>query len=203
MTPISLRLIAIALGLMASFRVSGQVPEMSVGHDVQQLLSLLEQKCGYRLRKAIEQTVTAAESKTINSYYYFSFFTRTKLQGRSIDAKMVFGCESPKDGNTIISYRSPREIIASEDAGGRYSRIVAWERAFSAVNWSVRIAYVDSVFGDGLKTPLPGFLLICPQTFISLCPSYEVLDKTRLKRSEVNTVVRLLETIVYLPPTEQ
>lgn len=200
MIPTLLRLVVTVLGLMVIPLAVGQEHLAPEGHNVRQVLTLLEQNCGYRLGSSIEQVIMLAEAKTANDYQYFSFLTRIRLPGRFVNAKMSFGCESPMSESASVSYQSPREIIAGEDAGGRYSRHVAWERAFSAANWSGRIAYVDSVFGDGLKSSSPGLLLICPHTFISLCPSFEVLDKISLKRSEVNAVVRLLETIVYSPP---
>jgi hypothetical protein len=143
------------------------------------------------------------ETKTVNNYHYFRMSMKVKLPKKQVASKMYFVCEFPANKNKCPSHRSPTEIIINEDSGGRYGRIIKWERAFSAINWKGRIAYVDSIFGDGQKMRIDDYLLICPATHDSPCPSFEVTDGTRLNPAEVNAVVRLLETITYIPEAER
>jgi hypothetical protein len=42
-------------------------------------------------------------------------------------------------------------------------------------------------------------LVICPTIHNSPCLNFEVIGETRFKAKEVNAVIRLLETIAYVP----
>ncbi|MDR1461659.1 MAG: hypothetical protein LBI68_00710 [Azoarcus sp.] len=95
------------------------------------------------------------------------------------------------------------ETIINEDSGGRYGRNVKWERPFNAVNWRGRVAYVDSIFGDGQKMPMHQFV-ICPAPHGSACLTFEANDgTTRLKPTEIDALLRSLETIAYIPEAER
>jgi hypothetical protein len=196
MNKISFLFFSIIIGTALSCQVFAQSLE---DESSQYLLSSLEQKCGYRLSNPLVQSVTAVKTKTTNNYFYFNVFVKIHLANKSVAAKIVFGCELSADNDASISTLSPKEMIIDEDSSGRYGRNVEWERVFNAMNWKGRVAYVNSQFGDGIKTHLPDYLLICPLSFNSLCMSFEVTDDTRLNAKEVNTVVRLLETIAYVP----
>ncbi|MDR1888411.1 MAG: hypothetical protein LBQ81_03375 [Zoogloeaceae bacterium] len=196
MNKIPFLLFPIIIGTAISCQVFGQPP---AGDGSQYPLLSLEQKCGYKLSKQLVQSVTAVETKAMNNYYYFNIFVKIKLSNKSVAAEVIFGCEFPADNNASISTLSPKEMIIDEDSSGRYGRNVKWERAFNAMNWKGRVAYVNSQFGDGIETNLPDYLLICPLSFNSLCTSFEVIDDTRLNAKEVNAVIRLLETIAYVP----
>jgi hypothetical protein len=128
-----------------------------------------------------------------------------KLQ-KQFTATLYIHCGFPvnDEASTVTSTvpLSPTEMIKREDIG-RYYRNVKWERPFNAANWKGKLAYVNSIFGDGQKMPMHQFV-ICPTTHDSGCLTFEANDgTTRLKPTEIDALVGLLETITYIPEAER
>jgi hypothetical protein len=86
---------------------------------------------------------------------------------------------------------SPKALIESEDAGGRYARIVAWQRRLPSKQWSADVAYVTSVMGDGHREPVNQFL-VCDKAVAKPCITAELDQRTTLTSSQQEGVLKLL-----------
>lgn len=75
---------------------------------------------------------------------------------RGVIAKLYFTCDNKFRQSG--AGRRPSMLIREEDAGGRYFRHVKWEKKYVAKNWEGRVAYIDYVYGDGVKTVLQQYV---------------------------------------------
>lgn len=96
-------------------------------------------------------------------------------------------------------WTSPKEIIADEDSGGRYGRVVSWTKPFFGVHFKGKISYVNSQFGDGQRTNSPDFFMICPENSQLTCMSLEFSENIRLSPKERRLIMIRLRDIRYIP----
>jgi hypothetical protein len=174
--------------------------------DIPHALSLFKKNCGYKLGESLEQSIDSIYMSKFTNQYLFNFSMKIKLLKNKSSAYLSLFCEIPINDNSdtylTSDLRSPKVIIERVDSSGRYYSNVKWERAFNATNWKGRIAYVNSIFGDGQKTPTLE-LVVCPVMLNLYCIKFFLTDERQYKTSEVNAVVRLLETITYVPDAER
>jgi len=93
--------------------------------------------------------------------------------------------------------RTARDEIRAEDSGGRYFRIITWQKVYRAENFNGTIAYINSIFGDGIKTASPEYFLVCPESDDMTCFSMEVKSKFKLTKIEKKEILKLLSNINY------
>jgi hypothetical protein len=174
-----------------------------ISKEIPDALQLVEKMCGYRLGNSIEQTITTIQIKVLDNLHYFNVLMKIKLPKKPIYSVMGFVCEPQKNSNICPKFLSPSQFIIDEDSSGRYGREIEWVRPFNAINWKGRVAFVNSIFGDGQKGAIENYFLICPTTHYSICLPLQVTDGTQLNPTEIKTVLRLLETITYVPEAER
>jgi hypothetical protein len=127
------------------------------------------------------------------------------VRGKSLNGTMTFVCPKTADAQGINAAEvssasdpgsfevplSPKALIESEDAGGRYARIVAWQRRLPSKLWSADVAYVTSVMGDGHREPVNQFL-VCGKAVAKPCITAELDQRTTLTSSQQEGVLKLL-----------
>jgi hypothetical protein len=115
----------------------------------------------------------------------------------AIQGKLSFSCLagalSASPENSVLRTTAADEI-ALEDSGGRYARNIVWQRKYEGDGWVGTVAYVNSVFGDQSKQPIPDSFLICPDKDGLACFSFEV-GKKQLKKQESDQVPGFLHGI--------
>jgi hypothetical protein len=133
---------------------------------------------------------------------------RATVRGKALNGDMTFVCPMTDEaqGRGTPDRRpasesggpegplSPKALIESEDAGGRYVRIVAWQRRLPSKLWSADVAYVTSVMGDGRREPVNQFL-VCDKAIAKPCILAELDQRAMLTSSQQEGVLKLLAGI--------
>ena len=157
-------------------------------------INLLPSQCGYVLDDGIASKAIKSAVNRNGKFISFDFYLLMKPVNRPIHGKLSFGClaaGSNASSPRVVQKRTAADVIVSEDSGGRYSRIVAWQRKYKGNGWDGSIAYVNSMFGDQVKLESPDYFLICPNNSDYPCFSFEVL-KERLNRKESDRIPGML-----------
>ncbi|WP_157378108.1 hypothetical protein [Burkholderia ubonensis] len=162
-------------------------------------LNLLREQCGYSLDKSIVSRVESSESSVEGDIFRIYFKIKIVPINRPMFAVLSFGCQSPvpdsldDDGKARVT---AREEIAEEDSGGRYFRHVAWQRNFNNQNIIGTIAYIDSLFGDGVAQKISGYFVTCPNRSDLTCFSLEFQGEANLTREEADTIPGFLQGVL-------
>lgn len=153
----------------------------------------LQEYCGYEFDRKIKRNIKKSTLNESKDYRTITFDLELNLKNRQVIGKTVFVCP------TTIAHLPPqvvsaRDQISLEDAGGRYARIVEWERPSQGDGWSGTAAYVNSIFGDGQRLDANDYFLICPNTPKNACFSIE-FEVNRLTAFEAMEVLNIMSHI--------
>ncbi|WP_124699679.1 hypothetical protein [Burkholderia cenocepacia] len=151
---------------------------------------LLESRCGYVLGKNISSKTVDSSVIVNNGIISFDFHLVMKLDGEAIRGKLSFSCfvaGSSVSGSSVANKATAAEEIALEDSGGRYVRNIVWQKKYEGKGWGGTVAYVDSVYGDRERLPVPDYFLICPGAIYFPCFSFEVVGR-RLGKKESDRI---------------
>lgn len=183
-------------------------------------VDFVKENCGYDLEKFVGDDLVSANIYPLDGNYFsyeFDVKLKVNLSSRLVDAVFTASCSgvnysghqwsslslnnelSIKEAMTLSRPSSPRDIIAEEDSGGRYSRLVNWTRSFYGNNFKGKISYVNSVFGDGVVLSSPDYFLICPESVRLSCMSLQFSEKVKLSHKERHIVLVRLREIKYNP----
>lgn len=147
--------------------------------------------CSYSISGKTFERIEKIESTKNNKMQTHTITTRIEVDKKQIPARINISCyihTQPKKEPT-----SAKLEIEKEDSGGRYYRIVNWEKEAQGKNWKGTIAYVKSIFGDGQVNAIPDQFLICPNT--SRNPCFYINMPTNLSRSGSRKIKNILMDI--------
>ncbi|WP_123957975.1 hypothetical protein [Cupriavidus necator] len=193
------RIVIACLLCFISCTASGQ----QVG-DLSDAYSRLHQFCGYKLDRFVARRVASANVEENEISVTIRFHLHINGQRRGVPATLDFGCrkqsfpDSTSDGfaATPDSHKmTAKEVIASEDSGGRYFRIVSWQRKYHASGFGGTVAYVNKIFGDGEVMSTSGLFFACPNTVGLTCYSVEVAPNFQLTRAQQMDVLNIIKSI--------
>lgn len=85
--------------------------------------------------------------------------------------------------------------IEKEDSGGRYYRIVNWEKEVRGKNWQGTMAYANSIFGDGEKSAIPNQFLACPKPALNPCFYIHITTPTKLSKRDLSQIINTMKDI--------
>ncbi|WP_155888014.1 MULTISPECIES: hypothetical protein [Cupriavidus] len=186
------------------FGISGA----QTGNDSRKAIAKLRDSCGYEVGPSIISRIHSFDIKELEKSSVFDFNLLIDDAGRKIHGHLSFGChkatsieniESGEVNSTANSKKhnnlTAKEEIEAEDLGGRYARIVSWQRNYRADNFAGTIAYVNSLFGDGEKSAIPEYFLVCPEVPGFSCFSMEIGNINRLTKNEVFCIINILEDL--------
>jgi hypothetical protein len=174
--------------------------------------NILRHECKVDLGKKFNKFVVDSEIENKSKYTAINLSLSIKLKTKLIVGKMSFSCAKTLENNadkaidqkkseflTSNVIVSAEEIIKLEDAGGRYYRIVSWEKEVisNSNRWSV--AYVNSIFGDRIKSKIPDFFLACPSSQRLSCVNLEITNRVFLTDGEKHALIKsIFENISLL-----
>ncbi|NTZ06119.1 hypothetical protein [Burkholderia metallica] len=151
---------------------------------------LLESRCGYILGENISSKTIDSAVSVNNGIVSFDFYLVMKLDGETIRGKLSFSCfvaGSRVSGSSVANKTTAVDEIALEDSGGRYVRNIVWQKRYEGKGWDGTVAYVNSVYGDQERLPVPDYFLICPNAIYFPCFSFEVVGG-RLGKKESDRI---------------
>lgn len=167
--------------------------------DVEESLMALEADCDYRIHGALASLIRAARIKHSSAASVLQFDVEIPSKRRKISARLEFGCPM-KPSNGEATATTAKDQIKLEDAGGRYARIIEWQKSFYAENFLGTIAYVKSNFGDSAISPIPAYFLVCPNEANHPCFSLEINNRKHLERTDIISIINSLRNISILHP---
>lgn len=175
--------------------------------DLSEAYSRLHEFCGYTLGNFATFRVARANVEENEISITIRFHLLIDGQHRKVPATLEFGCRKPSfpvasDGFSAtpgIQKMTAKDVIASEDAGGRYYRRVTWQRKYQGGGFSGTVAYVNSIFGDGEVMSIPDLYFSCPNRNGLTCYSIEVAPNFRLTRSERVSAMSIIGDVTYAP----
>ncbi|MFV3308002.1 hypothetical protein ACNFBT_22270 [Pseudomonas sp. NY15181] len=150
--------------------------------------------CGYHIEGKLAKEIINAGSETNNGIRRKTVVTTIDLGTRNIPASIEFSCYASTQPSTEEN-KTAKSEIEREDSGGRYYRIVNWERPIKGKNWPGTIAYVTTIFGDGEKITVPDQFFICPKKSNNPCFYINIDLTTRLSSSDSKKVQKILSDI--------
>lgn len=175
--------------------------------DVSEEHSRLHQLCGYKMGESIVSRVVNVNLKEGEMSTAIRFRIDIFGKNRKLPATLEFGCrksnfQSPSSSDAAgpmsgDQEMTAKEVIASEDSGGRYYRIISWQREYRGVDFSGTVAHVNRIFGDGVAMPVPDFYFACPKKSGLTCYSVEVDPNVRLTKAERMDVMDIIKNIGY------
>lgn len=193
------------------------MPMVSAARDtpsapLAETLDRIKIECGFDLQRWLMTSTVGAQVEPMGSN---GFRALIDVQPKNWTAKakiqFAFNCpiraQKSLRGDALASKpiesipskgTSARAVIEDEDAGGRYARHVASERAICAANWQGTVAYVDSLFGDGQNTPMT-FLLACDAQLSRPCIEVHVKPTIHLRGKKLESIFELLRNIGHAP----
>jgi hypothetical protein len=165
----------------------------------------LSNQCKYELSDELQKLIIKKNFKQNEKITAVDFYFLIKAKAKKIQGKMSFSCfneSSNSQKNTDVKTNdtasvstlalTAKEIIRNEDSGGRYMRLIAWEKKINTKNWAGTVAHVNTIFGDKTKIKVPDFFLICPASLQMSCIGVELPDKLILTNLEKNFLVDFL-----------
>jgi hypothetical protein len=168
---------------------------------------LTRSRCGYDLGSAQVEKVADASIQTSGSgNVKIIYSTDLGSENRHLKGTLTFNCfggplpaseresggSTPSSPNTVPP--TPKQIIEDEDSAGRYARVVAWQKKITAVNWVLNVAYVNSVMGDGQRSP-SNYFLACNSVAAMPCIEIEMEKPKELSASESAKVLAFISGI--------
>ena len=154
--------------------------------------------CGYGIEGKLAGKVTNINSEAKNGIRQEKINATIKLGKRQIPVSIEFSCHT-SPATTTEEIRNAKSEIETEDSGGRYYRIVNWEKEIRGKNWLGTMIYVNAIFGDGEKSTIPDQFLACPKASRNPCFYINVAPSTHLSKAESMQVKKLLVDISIEP----
>lgn len=165
-------------------------------------------ECGFDLQAPFLAVVTQASveatgEKTLRA----SFTVRPDGWPPASRIQFVFNCTARQSPPERILHqqahpeavKSASTIIEEEDAGGRYARHVATERRVRSSNWQGTVAHVDSLVGDGQRSPMT-FLLACDRKLARPCFEVHVEPAVRATQGRrLDPIYELMRSVSHAP----
>ncbi|CAG9186074.1 hypothetical protein [Cupriavidus pinatubonensis] len=178
---------------------------------VETALALLREGCKYELGEELLSKISSADTShppeaVIIKFNLDILLSRRKKSGA---AELMFGCnakqskfrdeEIDRSTKKIRSTTTAKEEIINQDSGGRYGRIIDWQRKYQGENFRGTVAHVDSIFGDGIKMPTAEQFYVCPAVAGFVCFSLIIDESLRLTEYERSNTVKMLQHIKIIP----
>ena len=150
--------------------------------------------CGYDLGKEIKKSIVSQKTIQNGNNYSINIKIKYRHNKKETTALLILSCPVSIDSIQPIAFQEPRDMVALEDAGGRYFRHIAWERKIEGINWQGLIAYSDYIFGDGEKS-LTYDYYICPRK--SYCFEFKIESSLKLSLHERENILQSLKKMEY------
>jgi hypothetical protein len=154
--------------------------------------------CGYNIEGNLSENIKNVESTTSNNIQKNKISTEIKSGKNLIKADIEISCYTTSPPVTIEP-RSAKSEIELEDSGGRYYRIVSWEKEVRGKNWQGTMAYVNSIFGDGEKSAIPNQFLACPKLALNPCFYIHIATPTKLSKRDSTQIINAMKDISIKP----
>ena len=182
---------------------------------IDEAVSRVRNECGFDLDAPFTAATTRATLEvTKGGGFRAQFDVKPNKWTQKARVYVVFNCAAPvsrklgagapivegggRDRADVFQGASAAAVIESEDAGGRYARHISLERPVIAKNWHGTAAYVDSLFGDGRRSPL-SLLLACDSAMSRSCIEINVEPPTRLNGKRLEPLLELVRRIGHSP----
>ncbi|MCT8174973.1 hypothetical protein [Variovorax sp. CY25R-8] len=182
-----MRSIGLALALLCAGSTHAQEK------SPREVLQLVESHCRLRLAPAFNDGLSAAhvDRREVDGRRYGSFLLESRVPDtsgspRTVQTRLSCALDAPATA-LPLEPTSPRELLAMEDAGGRYFRHVAWQRRINGPRWTGQWALIDSLQGDGARSAINAYLM-CFTSRSNICIHME-LQNPALARNAQNTLV--------------
>jgi hypothetical protein len=167
-------------------------------HDSRKDIYLLASFCGYVIdKKHFSAQVVKSSSKVRDNVILLYFHITIKPERKNIYGRLFFSCFTSGSTASKQDYAqktTAADEIALEDSGGRYARHILWQQKYRGRGWNGTVAYTNSVYGDGRRSSISDYFMICPDKDGLTCFSFEV-TKEKLNTKESNSVPQLLKGI--------
>lgn len=150
--------------------------------------------CGYRIEGELAKEINTINSEAKNGMRRKNIDATIELGTRDIPVSIEFSCHTSIAPSTEIS-KTAKSEIEKEDSGGRYYRIVNWEKSINGKNWSGTMAYINTTFGDGEKITAPDQFFICPNESKNPCFYINIDQTIHLSTSESKRIQQILSDI--------
>ncbi|WP_448683160.1 hypothetical protein [Pseudomonas nicosulfuronedens] len=154
--------------------------------------------CGYNISGKTLERIENIESTTSNGIQKNKITTTIKTEKNLIKADIEISCYTTSSPTTTEP-RSAKSEIELEDSGGRYYRIVNWEKEIRGKNWLGTMAYVNSIFGDGEKSAIPNQFLACPKPPRNPCFYIHIATPIQLSKRESIQIIKAMKDISIKP----
>ncbi|WP_131199146.1 hypothetical protein [Phytopseudomonas dryadis] len=146
---------------------------------------------------ALKAYVTSSERHLVGTHGLQYVHTLAwETASTPLTATLILNCQVSGQALSSESTHtpSPAELIAEEDAGGRYARHVAWQKTLAGAH----VAYIDYVLGDGQRVATNDFIT-CSREAMIPCAELSVVAPEILGNAEMSSVLSILEK---LPPAD-
>lgn len=179
--------------------------------SIESAMASLRENCNYDLGEDIFSKINSADINIATEAAIIRFNLDIPLSHHRKNgaAKLLFGCnvkppnphgEKMHSGTINVNgTTTAKEEITNQDSGGRYGRVIDWQRSYKGENFRGTVAHIDSIFGDGVKIPTAEEFYICPAVSGFVCFSLIFDESLRLTKSERLNVVKLLQHVRIVP----
>ncbi|MBD9503194.1 hypothetical protein IB256_20565 [Pseudomonas sp. PDM17] len=154
--------------------------------------------CDYTIGGNLLKNIINIESTTNNGIQKNKITTTIKTGKNLIEADIEISCYTTSSP-AITEPRDAKSEIETEDSGGRYYRIVNWEKEVQGNNWLGTMAYVNSIFGDGEKSAIPNQYLVCPKLPHNPCFYIHIATPTKLSKRDSMQIINTMKDISIKP----
>jgi hypothetical protein len=154
--------------------------------------------CGYNISGQTFERIENIESTTNNGIQKNKITTTIKIGRNLIKTDIEISCYTTSSPATTEP-RDAKSEIEFEDSGGRYYRIVNWEKEVRGKNWLGTMAYVNSISGDGEKSAIPNQFLACPKLPRNPCFYLHITTSTKLSKRDSMQIINAMKDISIKP----
>jgi len=154
--------------------------------------------CGYNISGKTFERIENIESTTNNGIQKNKITTTIKTGRNLIKTDIEISCHTTSSPATTEP-RGAKSEIELEDSGGRYYRIVNWEKVVQGKNWLGTMAYVNSIFGDGENSAIPNQFLACPKLAPNPCFYIHIATPTKLSKRDSTQIINSMKDISIKP----
>lgn len=154
--------------------------------------------CGYKLEN-LKLEIIKSTRELLGEILVYKLIVGFDFDGEVKVGELRFSCYMRKEvaAEPVEVYRKKTVAaeIESEDSGGRYFRLIAWDKVMTGRNWKGTVAYVREIYGDHQKISVPDFFYMCPELLRLTCFSLTFLKEGSLELSEANAIPETLSKI--------
>lgn len=180
--------------------------------SIETALASLRENCKYELGEDLLLKISSANISPSPEATIIRFNLDIPLSRRRKNgvAELAFGCNAKQSkpggeetGRSAINFNgttTAKEEITNQDSGGRYGRIIDWQKKYQGENFRGTVAHVGSIFGDGIQMPTAEQFYICPAVSGFVCFSLTFDESLRLTEYERLNTVKILQRIKIVPP---